>query len=86
MPPLGNRRDSAEREKLTHQDEDSKEYDNDCSSNEQLFPRKHSSREEKHERKADGTSEPAVGNDELILKGQGNRPEPINDLSQDKDT
>ena len=42
--PLGNQTDSAGTKKLTHQDEDSKEYDNDRSCNEQLFPRKHSSR------------------------------------------
>ena len=64
----------------THQNEDSKEYDNDCSCNEELFSGKHSSRKEKHQRKADGPSESSVGNDELILKGQGNRPEPVNGL------
>lgn len=70
----------------THQNEDSEEYDDNCSRNEELFPGKHSSRKEKDQRKADGPSEPSIGNDELVLKGQGNCPEPVNGLSQDKDT
>lgn len=70
----------------THQNEDCEEYDDDCSGNEELFPGKHSSRKEKDQCKADGPSEPSIGNDELVLKGQGNCPEPVNGLSQDKDT
>lgn len=79
-------KDEAARKNTTHQDEDGKEYDNDGSCNEELLPRKHGSRKEKDQRKADGAAEASIGNDELIFEGQWNGPEPINDLSQDKDT
>jgi len=83
--PPGNRRDSAGRQSSTHQDEDSEEYDHDCCRDEQLLPGEHWGWKEKHQREADGPPEPPVGNDELVLEGQGNCPEPVNDLSQDED-
>ena len=86
MVPPDKGRDFAGRLSSTHQDEDSEEYDHYRRRDEQLFPGKHGSRKEKHQREADGPAEPTVGNDELVLEGQGNRAEPVNDLSQDKDT
>lgn len=70
----------------THQDEDREEYNNNGGRDEELLPGKHSSREEEHQREADGTSQPSVGNDELVLEGQRNGPKPVNHLSQHKDT
>lgn len=69
----------------THQDEDREEDNNNGGRDEELLPGKHSGREEEHQREADGTTEPSVGNDELVLEGQGNGPEPVNHLSQHKD-
>lgn len=86
MLPPGKGRNIAGRRSPTHQDEDSEEYDHNRCRDEQLFPGKHGGGEEKDQCKADGPAEPAVGNDELVLEGQGNRPEPVNDLSQDKHT
>lgn len=79
-------RDFSRRNSCTHQDEDSEEYNNNGCRDEELLSRKHTSREEKHQCKTDGTTEPSIGNDELVLEGQGNGPEPVNHLSQDKDT
>lgn len=84
--PLGKGETLLGEECSTHQNEDSEEYDDDRSRNEELLPGKHGRRKEKDQRKADGPSEPSIGNDELVLKGQGDCPEPVNGLSQDKDT
>lgn len=84
--PPDKARDFAGRPSSTHQDEDSEEYDHYCRRDEQLFPGKYGSRKEKHQCETDGPAEPTVGNDELVLEGQGNRPEPVNGLGQDKDT
>jgi hypothetical protein len=44
----GNGRDFSGRKSMTYQDEDSEEYDNNGSCNEQLLTRKYRGRKEKH--------------------------------------
>lgn len=78
--------DFSRRNSCTHQDEDGEEYNNNGGRDEQLLSGKHISREEEHQGETDGTPEPSIGDDELVLEGQGNGPEPVNHLSQDKDT
>lgn len=82
----GRERDFFIRKSYAHQDEDGEEYDNNGGCDEELLSREHASGEEKHQGETDGATEPSVGNDELVLEGQGNGPEPVNHLSQDKDT
>lgn len=60
--------------------EHSEEDDHSCCCNEELFPVE--VRQQENQREANGPSEPPVGNDELVLAGDGVHVESVHKESQ----
>lgn len=62
--------------------EHGEEDDNSCCCNEELFPVE--VRQQENQREANGPSEPPIGNDELVLTGDGVHVKSVHQESQHK--
>ena len=71
---------------VQHLHKDGEKDDGDDGREEQVTHREVLLVQEVAQGEGNGASQAPVGNDELVLEGQGNCPEPVNDLSQDEDT